>query len=188
MSRNQRLAERGTLAVLLSLVAACSSTAGNPPPTMSFVVDASDDSEAGEIADVDVDGPMTQEGCQQGQACVCVGSAGVCQGGSVAPRSCAMPIDCEPNRAIQLRDMLCISMGGDGGLTCAKRCAKMGGCGGGAMCPSGYVCEQPPIGAPYPVCIVASALQPPQCNQDADCVAIPGAKCTASGCILQCSN
>jgi hypothetical protein len=190
MSRNQRLAGRATLAVLLSLVAACSSTAGNPPPTMSFVVDASDDSEAGEIADVDVDGPMTQEGCQQGQACVCVGSAGVCQGGSVAPRSCAMPIDCEPNRAIQLTDMLCISMGGDGGLTCAKRCAKMGGCGVAATCPSGYVCAAPPIpvGNGGPVCIVPSMLQPLQCNQDVDCAPIPGSKCTASGCILQCSN
>jgi hypothetical protein len=101
-----------------------------------------------------------------------------------------MSLDCEPNRAVQLADMLCISMGGDGGHTCAKRCAKMGGCGVAATCPSGYVCESPPIpvGNGGPVCIVPSMLQPLQCNQDVDCAPIPGSKCTASGCILQCTN
>jgi hypothetical protein len=190
MSRNQRLAERATLAMLLSLAVACSSAA-NPPPTVSTAVDASDDAEAGDMSDVDVDGPLTPEGCQQGQACVCVGAAGVCQGGSAAPRSCAMSLDCEPNRMIQLADMLCISMGGDGGRTCAKRCAKMGGCSASPVtCPSGYVCESPPIpvGNGGPVCIVPSMLQPLQCTQDVDCASIPGSKCTASGCILECTN
>jgi hypothetical protein len=189
MSRHERLAESATLAALLSLAAACSS-AGNPPPAVSTASDASDDSDAGQPPpDVDVDAPLTPEGCQQGQACSCVGSAGVCTGGTVTPRSCAQPLDCEPNRAIQLADMLCVAMGDDAGRFCAKRCAKMGGCAGGAMCPAGYVCESPPIpiGAGGPVCIVPSMVQPPQCNQQADCTAIPGSTCTASGCVLQCT-
>lgn len=164
---------------------ACSNSTAPPPPRP--IPEASDDdvNDAG-MVESDV---LTPEGCMQGQSCDCVGLVSACMGGMAM--SCFQPMDCE--MSVTQADMLCV--GADGGSSpgvCARRCAKDGGCvamGMTVTCPSGYVCEQTPLGNPsYPVCLVPHALQAPDCNIDADCKAIPGSKCTAQGCVLACTN
>src|SRR5260221_8887648 len=135
MSLRKRLAEGTALAALLFLATGCSSSTSSPPPTAG---DGGDEAEAGpSLPDVDVDGPLSAEGCEPGQSCDCVLAVSVCRGGPRAPRSCNMPLDCEPN--VQSQDMLCVATDDGGPRVCARRCAKTGGCGG-ASCPGGYVC------------------------------------------------
>jgi hypothetical protein len=171
---------------VLTGMLACTSSTSSPPPVP----------DAGMEEDVTDSGPMepsdvlTPEGCMQGQTCECVGLASACMGGPPA-KSCVMQVECEPS--VTQVDMLCLIPDGGTMGTCAKRCAKNGGCTppgmSSVMCPLGYVCEQAPIGPNYPVCIVPNALMPPNCTIQADCTnMIPGGKCTAQGCLLPCTN
>jgi len=175
-------ARGAVLAVSAIFVAGCSQNNSPGPP-----VDAGVPVEEPVIEAAPEDAPLTPEGCQQGQTCQCVGTIAACVGpGAETP--CTTAAECTVNNPVAI-----CAMGADGGV-CTTRCAREAGACSSTLCPTGYVCQQPPTGTHQQVCVAPSALAPLSCNNDYDCQynGLPDASCkitdTGGGpyCILPC--